>query len=41
LLVLYGALETQQTVVAPFDIFGRDLTIRGFALPVLARDAAN
>jgi NADPH:quinone reductase-like Zn-dependent oxidoreductase len=41
LLVLYGALDAQQTVVPPFDVFARDLTIRGFALPVLARDAAK
>jgi NADPH:quinone reductase-like Zn-dependent oxidoreductase len=41
LLVLYGSLDTQQTVVPPFGIFARDLTIRGFALPVLAKDAAN
>ena len=39
MLVLDSALETQQTVMPPFDIFARDLTIRGFALPVLARDA--
>jgi NADPH:quinone reductase-like Zn-dependent oxidoreductase len=41
LLVLYGALDTRQTVVPPFDIFARDLTIRGFALPVLAKDRTN
>jgi NADPH:quinone reductase-like Zn-dependent oxidoreductase len=41
LLLLYGALEAQQTVVPPFDIFARDLTIRGVALPVLAKNAAK
>jgi len=38
MLVLYGALDTQPTVVPPFDIFARDLTIRGLALPALTRD---
>jgi NADPH:quinone reductase-like Zn-dependent oxidoreductase len=38
LLVLYGALEREATHIPPFDIFGRDLTIRGFALPVMVRD---
>jgi NADPH:quinone reductase-like Zn-dependent oxidoreductase len=37
-LVLYGALDVRPTVVPPFDIFARNLTIRGVALPVLARD---
>jgi NADPH:quinone reductase-like Zn-dependent oxidoreductase len=37
-LVLYGALDDQPTVVPPFDIFGRDLTIRGLSLPAFARD---
>jgi NADPH:quinone reductase-like Zn-dependent oxidoreductase len=37
-LVLYGALDTQPTIIPPFDVFARDLTIRGVALPVLARD---
>jgi len=37
-LVLYGALDARPTVVPPFDIFARNLTIRGVALPVLARD---
>jgi NADPH:quinone reductase-like Zn-dependent oxidoreductase len=37
-LVLYGALDSQPTVVPPFDIFARDLTIRGLSLPALARD---
>jgi NADPH:quinone reductase-like Zn-dependent oxidoreductase len=40
-LVLYGALDTQPTVVPPFDIFARDLTIRGLSLPALARDDAK
>jgi NADPH:quinone reductase-like Zn-dependent oxidoreductase len=38
LIVLYGALDTNPTVVPPFDVFARDLTIRGFALPALAKD---
>ncbi len=37
-MVLYGAMDTQPTVVPPFDIFARDLTIRGVSLPALARD---
>ena len=37
-LVLYGALDVRPTVVPPFDIFARNLTIRGVALPVLTRD---
>ena len=37
-LVLYGALDPRPTVIPPFDVFARDLTIRGVALPVLARD---
>jgi NADPH:quinone reductase-like Zn-dependent oxidoreductase len=40
-LVLYGALATDPTVVPPFDIFGRDLTLRGLALPSLMRDDAQ
>jgi NADPH:quinone reductase-like Zn-dependent oxidoreductase len=35
LLILYGALETEPTVVSAFQIFGRNLTIRGFALPTI------
>jgi NADPH:quinone reductase-like Zn-dependent oxidoreductase len=38
LIVLYGALDTNATVVSPFDVFARDLTIRGLALPALAKD---
>lgn len=38
LLLLYGALDTDPTVVAPFQIFAHNLTIRGFALPAIARD---
>ena len=38
LVLLYGALETQPTFVPPFDIFGRGITLRGFALPAIARD---
>jgi NADPH:quinone reductase-like Zn-dependent oxidoreductase len=40
-LVLYGALDTRPTVVPPFDIFARDLTIRGLALTALTRDDAK
>ena len=40
-LVLYGALDPRPTVVPPFDIFARDLTVRGVALPALARDDAE
>jgi len=36
-LVLYGALDSRPTVVPPFDVFARNLTIRGVALPVIAR----
>jgi len=38
MLVLYGALDTQPTVVPPFDIFARALTVRGLSLPALVRD---
>lgn len=41
LLVLYGALATDATVVPPFDIFARDLTLRGLALPSLMRNDAQ
>jgi NADPH:quinone reductase-like Zn-dependent oxidoreductase len=41
ILILYGALATDPTVVPPFDIFARDLTIRGLALPNLTRDDAQ
>jgi NADPH:quinone reductase-like Zn-dependent oxidoreductase len=37
-LVLYGALDTRPTVVPPFEIFARDLTVRGLALTALTRD---
>jgi hypothetical protein len=40
-LILYGALTTDPTAVPPFDIFARDLTIRGLALPNLTRDDAQ
>jgi NADPH:quinone reductase-like Zn-dependent oxidoreductase len=40
-LVLYGALDTRPTVVPPFDIFGRNLTVRGLALSALTRDDAK
>jgi NADPH:quinone reductase-like Zn-dependent oxidoreductase len=37
-LILYGALDARPTVVPPFDVFARNLTIRGVALPALVRD---
>ena len=37
-LVLYGALDPRPTIVPPFEVFGRDLTIRGLALTALTRD---
>lgn len=40
-LLLYGALDTRPTLVPPFEIFARDLTIRGLALTALARDDAK
>jgi len=40
-LVLYGALDHRPTVIPPFDIFARDLTVRGVALTALARDDAK
>jgi NADPH:quinone reductase-like Zn-dependent oxidoreductase len=40
-LILYGALATDPTALPPFDIFARDLTIRGLALPGLARDGTQ
>jgi NADPH:quinone reductase-like Zn-dependent oxidoreductase len=38
LLILYGALSRDPTVVPPFHIFGRNLTIRGLALPAYTTD---
>ena len=35
-LLLYGALDSQVTTVSPFDIFGRGINLRGFALPLVA-----
>jgi NADPH:quinone reductase-like Zn-dependent oxidoreductase len=37
-MVFYGALSVEPTVVPPFQVFGRDLTIRGFAFPNVARN---
>jgi len=37
-LVLYGALDIRPTIVPPFEIFARDLAIRGLALTTLTRD---
>ena len=39
-LVLFGALSPEPTVIPPFDVFARDLTIRGLSLVSLARDDA-
>ena len=38
LLILYGALSRDPTVVPPFHILGRNLTIRGLALPAYTAD---
>lgn len=40
-VVLYGALAAEPTLLAPFDLFARDLTIRGFALTALTRSDAR
>jgi len=40
-LILYGAFATDPTVVPSSEIFRRDLTIRGLALPNLMRDDAQ
>jgi NADPH:quinone reductase-like Zn-dependent oxidoreductase len=40
-LVLYGALDPRPTEIPPFDIFARDLTVRGLALTALTRDDAK
>ncbi len=37
-MILYGALSAEPTVIPPFQVFARDLTIRGFAFPNLARN---
>jgi len=37
-LILYGALSAEPTVVPPFQVFARDLTIRGFAFPAVVRN---
>ncbi len=37
-LVLYGALDPRPTIVPPFEILARDLTIRGLALTALTRN---
>ena len=37
-LVLYGALASDATVIPPFDIFARNVTVRGVALTALMRD---
>ncbi|MCX4174523.1 zinc-binding dehydrogenase [Paraburkholderia madseniana] len=38
---LYGALATDATVIDPFDIFARHLTVRGAALTARMRDDAQ
>lgn len=40
-LVLYGTLDARPTEIPPFDIFVRDLTVRGLALTTLTRDDAK
>jgi NADPH:quinone reductase-like Zn-dependent oxidoreductase len=37
-LILYGALDPRPTEVPPFEIFARNLTIRGLALTAITRD---
>jgi NADPH:quinone reductase-like Zn-dependent oxidoreductase len=37
-LILYGALSAEPTVIPPFEVFGRDLTVRGLALTALTQD---
>ena len=38
LVILYGALHPEPTILSAFQIFARNLSIRGFALPVIARN---
>jgi len=38
LVLLYGAIDTRPTIVPPFEVFGRGISIRGFALPTVAQD---
>jgi NADPH:quinone reductase-like Zn-dependent oxidoreductase len=40
-LILYGALDTRATIVPPFEIFARNLTLRGLALTSLTRDGTT
>ncbi len=40
-LVLYGALAPQPTILPPFEVFARNLTVRGLALTALTRDDAK
>jgi NADPH:quinone reductase-like Zn-dependent oxidoreductase len=37
-LILYGALSAEPAVMPPFQVFARDLTIRGFAFPAVVRN---
>jgi NADPH:quinone reductase-like Zn-dependent oxidoreductase len=39
-LVLYGALDTRPPILPQFDIFLRDLTVRGASLPAISRNEA-
>lgn len=41
MLILYGALSHDPTVIPPFALFGRDLTVRGLALTAVTRDDAK
>jgi NADPH:quinone reductase-like Zn-dependent oxidoreductase len=38
LVLLYGAIDKRPTIVPPFEVFGRGISVRGFALPTLAQD---
>ena len=40
MLVIYGAMATDPTIVPPFDVLARNLTIRGLALSAITRDDA-
>jgi NADPH:quinone reductase-like Zn-dependent oxidoreductase len=40
-LVLYGALDSRPSQIPPFDLFARNLTVRGVALTALARADHN
>lgn len=40
-LVLYGALDVRETEVPPFELFARDLTVRGASLTAVTRNDAT